>query len=34
MEALLPNDPGFAQWIDWLVSQCDPDTGEIYDPDA
>jgi hypothetical protein len=32
--ALHPNDPGFAQWIDWLVSHCDPDTGEIYDPDA
>jgi hypothetical protein len=33
-EKLLPTDPGFSQWIEWLVSQCDPDTGEIYDPDG
>jgi hypothetical protein len=32
IETLIPNDPGFSQWINWLVSQCDPDTGEIYDP--
>lgn len=34
METLQLNDPAFSQWIDWLVSQCDPDTGEFYDPDA
>lgn len=34
MSSFQPNDKGFSQWIDWLLSQCDPDTGEVYDPDA
>lgn len=28
------DEEGFTRWIDWLVSQCDPDTGKFYDPDA
>jgi len=34
MDSFQQNDPGFSQWIDWLLSQCDPDTGEVYVPDA
>ncbi|HET59480.1 MAG TPA: hypothetical protein ENN32_03835 [Chloroflexi bacterium] len=29
-----PDEEGFTRWIEWLVSQCDADTVEIYDPDA
>lgn len=32
--SLRSEDTGFSNWVAWLVSQCDPDISDFYDPNS